>query len=117
MEILFWIVSIALVLFEFSAGIGKVIGVEMATEWVSRLKLNITFAKAFGGLELGATGVIVSSLFGGGQNIVVLGAILLLIVLKVLELILQAINKEPFKAMVGPILVIVLTTAFFFLRG
>lgn len=119
MKVLFWIVSIGLVAFEMAAGIGKVIGVKMAVEgWMDKLGVTKPVMSAFGGLEVGAIGVILFSLFnkGGFNDKLVPWACLVLVVLKVIELILQVKASEPFAAMVGPIVVIVLTAGFYFLR-
>ena len=73
---------------------------------------------AFGGLEVGAAGVILFSLFnkGGFNDKLVPWACLVLVILKVVELILQYKASEPFAAMVGPIVVIALTAGFYILR-
>jgi hypothetical protein len=117
-QILFWIVSIALVAFEMVAGIGKVVNLKMANEWMAQLGVSQPFMSAFGGLEVGAAGVILYSLFNRGSffDRLVPYAVLGLLVLKVVELILQYRGKAPSAAMVGPIVVIVLTIAFYFLR-
>ena len=118
MKILFWIVSLGLVAFEMIAGIGKQLGGKMAVEWMNKLGMTKPFMSAFGGLEVGAAGVILFSLFskGGFNDKLVPWACLVLVALKVVELILQYKASEPFAAMVGPIVVLVLTTAFYFLR-
>lgn len=120
MKVLFWIVSIGLVTFEMVAGIGKMIGSKMAVEgWLNRLGLTKPFMSAFGGLEVGAIAVIIVSLSskGGFFDKLVPWACLILIILKLIELFLQLKANEVFVAMVGPIVVIVLTVAFYFLRG
>lgn len=118
MKILFWIVSLGLVAFEMAAGIGKQLGGKLALDWMNKLGVAKPFMSAFGGLEVGAAGVILFSLFskGGFNDKLVPWACLVLVVLKVVELILQYKASEPFAAMVGPIVVLVLTTAFYFLR-
>ena len=118
MQILFWIVSLALVAFEMAAGVGKQVGVKMANEWMTQLSVSEPFMKAFGGLEVGAAGVILFSLFfsGSANDKFVPYAVLGLLVLKVVELFLQYRGNAPSAAMVGPIVVIVLTIAFYFLR-
>jgi len=118
MKILFWIVTLGLVAFEMAAGIGKQLGGKMAVEWMNKLGVPKPFMSAFGGLEVGAAGVILFSLFskGGFNDKLVPWACLLLVVLKVVELILQYKKCEPFAAMVGPIVVIVLVAAFYFIR-
>ena len=118
MQILFWIVSIALVAFEMVAGIGKVVNLKMAKEWMAQVGVSQPFMSAFGGLEIGAAAVILYSLFnrGGFFDQLVPFAVLGLLVLKVVELILLYRGEAPSAAMVGPIVVIVLTIAFYFLR-
>ena len=118
MQILFWIVTVALVAFEMAAGVGKVVGLKMANEWMAQLGVSRPFMSAFGGLEVGAAGVILSSLFfsGSANDLLVPYAVLGLLVLKVVELFLQYRGNAPSAAMVGPIVVIVLTIAFYFLR-
>lgn len=118
MNILFWIVSLGLVAFEMAAGIGKQLGGKMALDWMNKLGVAKPFMSAFGGLEVGAAGVILYSLFNnsGFFDKLVPWSCLLLVVLKVIELILQFKAKEPFAAMVGPIVVIILTATFYFLR-
>ena len=118
MNILYWIVSLGLVAFEMAAGIGKQLGGKMAVEWMNKLGVAKPFMSAFGGLEVGAAGVILFSLFnkGGFNDKLVPWACLLLVLLKVVELILQIKASEPFAAMVGPIVVLVLVTGFYLLR-
>jgi len=118
MNILYWIVSLGLVAFEMAAGIGKQLGGKMALDWMNKLGVAKPFMSAFGGLEVGAAGVILFSLFnkGGFYDKLVPWACLGLVTLKVIELILQIKAKEPFAAMVGPIVVIILTATFYFLR-
>ena len=118
MNIIFWIVSVALVAFEMVAGIGKMLGIKMADEWMNQLNVKRPFMSAFGGLEVGAIGVVLYSLFNSGSffDQLVPWACLLLLVLKLVELFLQIRASAPFAAMVGPIVVIVLTAAFYFLR-
>jgi len=118
MQILFWIVSIALVALEMAAGVGKIVGLNMANEWRTQLNVSEPFMKAFGGLEVGATGVILYSLFNKSSFFDQLApyAVLGLLVLKVVELFLQYRGDAPSAAMVGPFVVIVLTIAFYFLR-
>ncbi len=111
-------VSLGLVSFEMVAGIGKQLGGKMAIEWMNKLGVAKPFMSAFGGLEVGAAGVILFSLFnaGGFNDKLVPWACLLLIVLKVIELILQYKASEPLAAKVGPIFVLVLVTTFYFIR-
>lgn len=118
MKILFWIVSLGLVAFEMAAGIGKQIGGKMAIDWMNKLSISKPFMSAFGGLEVGAAGVILFSLFNKSDFFAKLvpWACLVLVILKVVELILQYKASEPFAAMVGPIVVIALTAGFYFLR-
>ncbi len=118
MKILYWIVSLGLIAFEIAAGIGKQVGANMAVEWMNKLGVAKPFMSAFGGLEVGAAGVILFSLFskGGFNDKLVHWACLLLVVLKVLELILQIKASEPFAAMVGPIVVLLLIAGFLFLK-
>ena len=118
MNILYWIVSIGLVAFEMTAGIGKQLGGKMAVEWMNKLGVAKPFMSAFGGLEVGVAGVIIYSLVNKTAffDQLVPGACLLLVVLKVVELILQIKASEPFAAMVGPIVVLALVAAFYFLR-
>ncbi len=118
MQILFWIVSLALVAFEMAAGVGKIVGLKMANEWMTQLSVSKPFMSAFGGLEVGAAGVILSSLLNESSffDQLVPYALLGLLVLKVVELVLQYRGNAPSAAMVGPIVVIVLTVAFYFLR-
>ncbi len=118
MKILFWIVSLGLVAFEMTAGIGKQLGGKMALDWMNKLSVAKPFMSAFGGLEVGAAGVILFSLFskGGFNDKLVPWACLVLVILKVVELILQIKASESFNAMVGPIVVLVLIAAFYFLR-
>jgi hypothetical protein len=119
MSVEFWIVSIALVAFEMVAGIGKTLNLKMANGWMAQLGVSQPFMSAFGGLEVGAIGVILYSLTNSSSffDQLVPFAVLGLVVLKVVELILQYRGNAPFAAMVGPIVVIVLTAAFYFLRG
>jgi len=118
MNILYWIVSLGLVAFEMAAGIGKQLGGKMAVEWMNKLGVAKPFMSAFGGLEVGAAGVILYSLFNKSSffDKLVPWACLLLVVLKVVEITIQIKASEPFAAMVGPIVVIVLVVAFYFLR-
>lgn len=118
MNVLFWIVSIGLVVFEMAAGTGKQLGGKMAIEWMNKLGVMKPFMSAFGGLEVGAAGVILFSLFskGGFNDKLVLWACLVLVILKVVELILQIKASEPFAAMVGPLVVLALVTGFYLLR-
>ena len=118
MKILFWIVSLGLVAFEMVAGTGKLIGGKMAVDWMNKLGVAKPFMSAFGGLEVGAAGVIIYSLINKSAffDKLVPWACLLLVVLKVVELFLQIKASEPFAAMVGPIVVLVLVVAFFFIR-
>ncbi len=113
-----WIVIIALVAFEMVAGIGKVAGLKMVNEWMAHLAVPRSFMSAFGGLEVGAAGVILYSLFNQISffDQLVPYALLGLLVLKVLELILQFRAEAPRAAMVGPVVANGLTTAFYFLR-
>lgn len=118
MKILYWIVSLGLIAFEIAAGIGKQVGANMAVEWMNKLGVAKPFMSAFGGLEVGAAGVILFSLFSKVvfNDKLVHWACLVLIVLKVLELILQIKASEPFAAMVGPIVVLLLIAGFLFLK-
>ncbi len=118
MQILFWIVSLALVAFEMAAGVGKTVGLKMANEWMTQLSVSQPFMKAFGGLEVGAASVILYSLLNESSffDQIVPYAVLGLLILKVVELFLQYRRGAPSAAMVGPIVVIVLTIAFYFLR-
>lgn len=118
MKILFWIVSIGLVAFEMVAGTGKLRGGKMALDWMNKLDIAKPFMSAFGGLEVGAAGVIIYSLVNKSTffNQLVPWACLLLVVLKVVELILQIKASEPFAAMVGPIVVLALVAGFYLLR-
>lgn len=118
MKILFWIVSLGLVAFEMAAGIGKQLGGKMAMDWMNKLGVVKPLMSAFGGLEVGVAGIILFSLFyeGGFNDKLVPWACLVLVVLKIVELILQYKASEPFAAMVGPIVVLVLVAAFYFLR-
>ena len=76
------------------------------------------FMSAFGGLEVGAAGVIIYSLINKSAffDNLVPWACLLLVVLKVVEIILQIKASEPFAAMVGPLVVLVLVVGFYLLR-
>ena len=67
MNILFWIVSLGLVAFEMVASIGKTLRREVAVDWMTKLGLSDPFMMAFGGLETGAAGVILWSLFNKGD--------------------------------------------------
>ena len=118
MKILYWIVSLGLIAFEMAAGIGKQLGAKMAVEWMNALGVAKPFMSAFGGLEVGAAGVILFSLFskGGFNDKLVPWACLVLVVLKVVELILQYKASEPFTAMAGPIVVLILIAGFLFLK-
>ncbi|TXE15255.1 hypothetical protein ES692_17510 [Psychroserpens burtonensis] len=118
MKILFWIVSLGLVAFEMVAGTGKLRGGKMALDWMNKLDVAKPFMSAFGGLEVGAAGVIIYSLVNKSAffDQLVPWACLVLVVLKVVELILQNKASEPFAAMVGPIVVLVLVAAFYFIR-
>ncbi len=118
MKVLFWIVSLGLVAFEMVAGLGKQLGGKMALEWMNKLGVAKPYMSAFGGLEVGAAGVILFSLFskGGFNDKLVPWACLVLVILKIVELVLQIRASEPFAAMVGPIVVLVLVAAFYFLR-
>ena len=118
MKILYWIVSLGLIAFEMAAGIGKQLGAKMAVEWMNKLGVAKPFMSAFGGLEVGAAGVILFSLFskGGFNDKLVPWACLVLVVLKVVELILQYKASEPFAAMAGPIVVLILIAVFLFLK-
>ena len=118
MKILFWIVSLGLVAFEMVAGTGKLRGGKMALDWMNKLDVAKPFMSAFGGLEVGAAGVIIYSLVNKSAffDQLVPWACLLLVVLKIVELFLQIKASEPFAAMVGPIVVLVLVTGFYFLR-
>ena len=117
MIVIFWAVSAALIAFEMVAGIGKILGIKMADEWMNQLNVPRPFMSAFGGLEVGAIGVILYSLNNSSSffDQLVLWACLLLLALKLVELFLQIRASAPFAAMVGPIVVIVLTVAFYFL--
>ena len=123
MKVLFWIVSIALVTFEMVAGIGKQIGSKMAVEsWINKMGMSKPLMSAFGGLEVGMIGIILVSTFGTGSlgdffDKLLPWACLVLIVLKLIELFLQRKANVEFASMVGPIVVIGLTIAFYFLRG
>ena len=118
MKILYWIVSLGLIAFEIASGIGKQVGANMAVEWMNKLGVAKPFMSAFGGLEVGAAGVILFSLFSKGvfNDKLVNWACLVLVVLKVLELILQIKAREPLAAMVGPIVVLLLIAGFLFLK-
>ncbi len=118
MNILYWIVSLGLVAFEMAAGIGKQLGGKMALDWMNKLGVAKPFMSAFGGLEVGAASVNLFSLFskGGINDKLVPWACLVLVVLKMVELFLQSRANEPFAAMVGPIVVLVLVASFYFLR-
>lgn len=118
MKILYLIVSLGLIAFEITAGIGKQVGANMAVEWMNKLGVTKPFISAFGGLEVGAAGVILFSLFSKGvfNDKLVNWACLVLVVLKVLELILQIKVREPFAAMAGPTVVLLLITGFLFVR-
>ena len=118
MKILYWIVSLGLIAFEMAAGIGKQLGAKMAVEWMNKLGVAKPFMSAFGGLEVGAAGVILFSLFskGGFNDKLVPWACLVLVVLKVVELILQYKASEPFAAMAGHIVVLILIAGFLFLK-
>ena len=112
-------VGLALCAFEIAAGIGKVIGSKLAVDgWMNRLGLTKPFMRAFGGLELGAIGVIFSNLFykDGFNERLFPFACLLLLALKLTELFLQFRANEPLAAKVGPMVVIALTVAFYFLK-
>ncbi|MCH2229500.1 MAG: DoxX family protein [Crocinitomicaceae bacterium] len=118
MNILFWVISIGLFAFEMGAGIGKQVGGKMALDWMNKLGVSKPFMSAFGGLEVGAAGVILFSLFstGGFNDVLVPWVCLVLAFLKIVELILQYKANEPFAAMVGPIVVLILVTAFYLIR-
>ncbi len=118
MKILFWIVSLCLVGLEAAFGIGKVIGVKSAIDWMNRLSLTKPIMSVFGGLEVGAIGIILFSLFykGSFNDKIVPWACLVLVILKVVDLILHLKTREPFPHVIDPIIVITLTAAFYFLR-
>jgi len=118
MQVLFWIVSVAFVAFEMVAGLRKQVGLKMAQEWQVQLGVSRPFMSAFGGLEVGAAGVILFGLFNRGSFFdgLVPYALLALLALKTFELFLQVREKAPSAAMVGPIVVIVLGIIMFFLR-
>ena len=118
MNIVFWIVSVALVVWEMVAGIGKILGTKMTLEWMNMIGVSRPFMSAFGGLEVGAIGVILFSLFNSGSvnDQLVPYAVALMIILKLVELFLMYRESAPSAAMPGPIVVIVLTAAFYFLR-
>ena len=118
MTVLFWVVSLALVIWEVVAGIGKIVGQKMALDWMNMIGVSRPFMSAFGGLEVGAIGVILSSLFSQGSvtDQLVPYAVGLMIVLKVVELLLFYRSKAPSAAYPGPIVVMILTVAFYFLR-
>ena len=118
MTVLFWIVSIALVAWEILAGIGKIMGQKMALDWMEMIGVSRPFMSAFGGLEVGAIGVILVSLSSQGRmfNQLIPYAVGLMIVLKVIELFMLSRAKAPSAAYPGPIVVMILTIAFYFLR-
>ncbi len=118
MTVLFWIVSIALVAWEIVAGIGKIVGQKMALDWMNMIGVSRPFMSAFGGLEMGVIGVILFSLFNRGSvnDQLVPYAVGLMIVLKVVELFMFMRAKAPSAAYPGPIVVMILTIAFYFLR-
>lgn len=118
MKIIFWVVSICLVAFEMAAGIGKQIGGKMALDWMNKMELSKPIMSAFGGLETGVAGVILFSLFNKSDffDKMVPCACIVLVVLKIVELTLQYKSNEPFAAMVGPLFVLALVSAFYFLR-
>ena len=118
MTVLFWIVSIALIVWEMIAGIGKIVGLKMALDWMEMIGVSRPFMSAFGGLEVGAIGVILVNLSSQGSMFgqLVPYAAGLMIVLKVAELFLFSRAKAPSAAYPGPIVVMILTVAFYCLR-
>ena len=118
MTVLFWIVSIALVVWEMIAGIGKIVGQKMALDWMNMIGVSRPFMSAFGGLEVGAIGVILVNLSSQGRlfNQLVPYAVGLMIMLKGVELFLFYRGKAQSAAYPGPIVVLILTVAFYFLR-
>ena len=76
------------------------------------------FMSAFGGLEVGAIGVVLVNLSSQGSMFgqLVPYAVGLMIVLKGVELFLFSRAKAPSAAYPGPIVVMILTVAFYFLR-
>ena len=118
MTVLFWIVSIALVAWEMMAGISKIVGQKMALDWMEMIDVSRPFMNAFGGLEMGAIGVILVSLSSQGRMFTqfIPYAVGLMIVLKGVELFLFSRAKAPSAAYPGPIVVMILTVAFYFLQ-
>ena len=118
MTVLFWIVSIPLVIWEMVAGISKTMGQKMALDWIEMIGVSRPFMSAFGGLEVGAIGVILVNLSSQGRmfNQLIPYAVGLMIVLKVVEIFMFFRAKAPSAAYPGPIVVIILTVAFYFLR-
>ena len=118
MKLLYWIVSLGLIAFEMAAGIGKQLGIKMAEDWMNKLGVVKPVMSAFGGLEVGAAGVILFSLIskGGFNDKLVPWACLVLVLLKVVELSLQIKAGEPIVAMLGPTVVLILIAGFHFLK-
>ena len=118
MKIIFWLVSISLIAFEMAAGIGKQLGGKIALDWMNKMELTKPIMSAFGGMETGVAGVLLFSLFNKSEffDKMVPWACLVLVVLKIVELILQYKADEPFAAMVGPLFVLALVSAFYMLR-
>ena len=118
MTVLFWIVSIALVAWEMMAGISKIVGQKMALDWMEMIDVSRPFMSAFGGLEVGTIGVILVNLSSQGSMFgqLVPYAAGLMILLKVVALFLFSRAKAPSAAYPGPIVVMILTMAFYFLR-
>ena len=118
MTVLFWVVTLALVIWGMVAGVGKIVGLKMALDWMEMIGVSRPFMSAFGGLEVGAIGVILVNLPSQGSMFgqLVPYAAGLMIVLKVVELFLFSRAKAPSAAYPGPIIVMILTIAFYFLR-
>ena len=118
MNILCWIVGLGLIAFEAASGIGKLMRSKMAVDAMTRIGMSDPMMMAFGGLEMGAAGVILFSLFNrsGPNEGLVPWAGGVIIILMGLMLALQFQAGEPTAAKVGPIVVIALAVAFLFLR-
>ena len=119
MNILLWIIGLGLILFEMASGLGKVTRRKMAVDTMSRLGVPDAGMMAFGGLEIGAVGIIITSLFnpGGFNDKLVPWAGITIVILMGLMLVLQNRAGEPFAAKVGPLVVITLAITFLIVRN
>ncbi|HCH32487.1 MAG TPA: hypothetical protein DE045_06080 [Oceanospirillaceae bacterium] len=119
MTIVIWIVGLALVAFALASGIGKSLGRPSAVEWCSGLGMSSTMMKLFGAVESTVAGMVLWHLTSASlvSQQLLTWACVVMLVIKAYELSLQFKTNQPGAAKVGPLVMMVLAAAVYYLLG